>query len=63
MLSRGNETAALETVEALLGRRPHLNALLERRGLLPREEFVHRRRGAPAPEAGVRGPGAGADRR
>lgn len=52
VLSRGNETAPLEAVEALLGRRPQLGALLQRRGLLPREEFVHRRRGAPAPEAG-----------
>jgi peptidyl-dipeptidase Dcp len=40
--------------EALVGRRPHLRALLERRGLLPREEFVHRRRGAPAAESAVR---------
>ncbi|HST72189.1 M3 family metallopeptidase [Kocuria rosea] len=54
VLSRGNETAPMEAFEALLGRGPHLRALLERRGLLPREQFVHRRRGAPAPEAPVR---------
>ncbi|GGG59683.1 peptidyl-dipeptidase Dcp [Kocuria dechangensis] len=54
VLSRGNEAAALEMFEALVGRRPHLRALLERRGLLPREEFVHRRRGAPAAESAVR---------
>ncbi|MFI7482376.1 M3 family metallopeptidase [Kocuria sp. M1R5S2] len=52
VLSRGNETAPMEAFEALLGRRPHLSALLERRGLRPREEFVHRPRG---PRAGPRG--------
>ena len=51
VLSRGNETAPMEAFEALLGRRPHLGALLERRGLQPREEFVHQRRGAPAQDA------------
>jgi peptidyl-dipeptidase Dcp len=55
VLSRGNETAPLETLEALLGRRPHLSALLERRGLQPQEEFVHQRRGAPAPPGPARG--------